>query len=170
MLDRPALAGDRPLGVGGLVGIKDLVDGGVADRVGGGAPAEVIDGLDDGIVFLWRHHGEPIEGAALAVFAGERLRHVPAFEAAVDQKLDAADAHPFVAFVLLERRFFDDFADAGRIALAEARKIDVVAQGERAFAPRRKDGVERLEELALIAAGNPYAGDPESIDLALGRE
>ena len=41
VFDCPALAGDRVFGIGGLVGIQHLVDGGVADRVGGGAPAAI---------------------------------------------------------------------------------------------------------------------------------
>jgi hypothetical protein len=46
---------------------------------------------------------------------------MPALEPAVDQQLYAADAHPFVALVLLKRRFFDELADACGLAHPKAR-------------------------------------------------
>ncbi len=138
--------------------------------MGRDTPAEIVDGLDDRGEVLRRHHREAVEGAALAVVAGERLRHVPAFEAAIDQELDAAHAHPLVALVLLEGRLGDHVADARRIAGAEARQVDGVAQRQLAGAARGEDRVERLEELALVAPRDAHAGDAVGVHLALGGE
>ena len=78
------------------------------------------------------------------------------------------DTHPLVALVLLERRFGDDLADARGVAHAGARQINGVAQREVAAAACTEDGVERLEELALVVARDTHAGDAEGVELALG--
>ena len=56
---------------------------------------------------------------------------MPAFEAAIDDQLDAADADKIIAFVLLDAPFGDGLVHLLRRAEFEARHIDRVAQGQR---------------------------------------
>src|ERR1700730_18245032 len=103
MLDGPAPPCDRTFCVCGFVGVDHLVERGVPDGMRGHPPPPGIEEFDDRSVRLRRHDGDPVIRATPSELAYKRLRHVPAFEAAVDQKLYTADPHPFVAFILLER-------------------------------------------------------------------
>src|SRR5262245_26769390 len=68
-----------------------------------------------------RRHRVDSEVSAVATHgADEWLCHEAAFKPTVNAEFDAADAHPFVAFVLLERRAREDLAHRGRIAQAGA--------------------------------------------------
>src|SRR5215469_18728134 len=132
MLDGPAPPPNRVLGVCGRVGVDHLVERGIPDGVRGYPPAPGIEHFDDLSVRLRRHDGDPVIRAALSKLAHKRLCHVPALETAVDQKLYAAHAHPFVAFILFEWRARQDRAHTLQISHAYSWKIDVQAQRERA--------------------------------------
>src|SRR5262245_6798973 len=101
MLDRPAPPRDGAIGIRRLIAAKHHVKRGVADRMGGDAPAVLVEGARDRREVSSRHGVDAVIGAAAAHGADERLRHETTLEAAIDTQLDAADAHPFVALVLL---------------------------------------------------------------------
>src|SRR3954466_14555049 len=102
MLDRPASAGDRTIGIGRLIAAEHYIDCGIADRVRGHAPAILVEHARDRREVRRRHGVDPEVSAVPAHGADEWLCHEAAFEATVDAELDAADAHPFVAFVLFQ--------------------------------------------------------------------
>src|SRR6185436_1153874 len=97
VLDAPAPADDRLLAVGEFVAGQHLVDGGVADSVGGDAPAQTVDDADGGVVTLGAHRLEAAELAAFAVRLLVGLTHEAALEPAVHPHLDAADPEHRVA-------------------------------------------------------------------------
>src|SRR5215831_14440246 len=151
MLDRPAPARDRAIRIGRLVAAEHHVDRGVADRMRGDAPAILVERAGDGGEIRRRHRVDTVIGAAAAHGADEWLRHETTLEAAVDAELDAADAHPFVAFILLERRAREHLAHRRRITQAgtgaRCRQIDIQAHREQAALARLEHKVERVEEL-----------------------
>src|SRR5262245_11205098 len=175
MLDRPASARDRTIGIRRLVAAEHHVDGRVADRMRGNAPAILVERARDRREVRRRHGVDPEISAVPAQGADEWLRHEAAFEAAVDAELDAADAHPFVAFVLLERRARENLAHGGRVTQASAstrrRQIDVQAQREQVALARLEHEIERVEKLAQPeAASHARAGDAVGIERALSGE
>src|SRR5882724_7507335 len=120
MLDRPAPARDGAIGIRRLVAAEHNVNRSIADRMRGDAPAILVERARDRREVRRRHGVDPEISAVAAHGADEWPRHETTLEAAVDAKLDAADAHPFVAFVLLERRARENFAHGGRVAQASA--------------------------------------------------
>src|SRR5438552_14478766 len=152
MLDRPAPPDDRAIGVGRLIAAKHNVNRGIADRMGGDSPAILVERARDRRKIRRRHGVDPEISALAAYGADEWLRHEAAFEAAVDAELDAADAHPFVAFVLLERRTRENLANGRRVTQAgtgaRGRQIDVEAQRELAALACVEHEIERVEEFA----------------------
>src|SRR5256885_8492100 len=152
MLDRPAPARNGTIGIGRLVAAEHNVNRSIADRVGGDAPAILVERARDPRE-VGRRHGVDAEiGAVPAHSADEWLRHEAAFEATVDAELDAADAHPLVAFVLLERRARENLTHGSRVAQASAGasggQIDVETQREQAALARLEHEIKRVEELA----------------------
>ena len=107
VLDRPAPAGDRQLGVGSLVGVQHHVDRGVAHGVGRDAPAALIEQPHDLGVPLTVHRLQAAERSTLAPRFLVRLAHQPAFEAAVHRELDAANTKPRVAVALVQSGFIE---------------------------------------------------------------
>src|SRR5436190_10737352 len=104
MLDRPTPAHDRAIGIGRLIAAKHHVNRGIANRMRGHAPAILVERARDRRK-VRRRHGVDTEVSAVAAHgADEWLCHEAAFEATVNAELDAADAHPLVALVLLEWR------------------------------------------------------------------
>src|SRR6266700_7086930 len=118
MLDRPAPARDGAIGVRRLIAAQHHIDRGIADRMRGDAPAILVERARDRREIRRRHGVDPKVSAVAAHGADEWLRHEATFEAAVDAELDAADAHPFVAFVLLERRTRENLTNGGRVTQA----------------------------------------------------
>src|SRR5438874_9708230 len=164
MLDRPAPACDRAIGIGRLIAAEHNVNRSIADRMGGDAPAILVERARDRRKIRRRHGVDPEISAFAAYGADEWLRHEAAFEPAVDAELDAADAHPFVAFVLLERRTRENLANGGRVTQAgtgaRGRQIDVQAQREQTALARLEHEIEGVEELAQPeAARYAHAGD-----------
>ena len=104
MLDGPAPARDRSLGVRGLVRGKHLVDGGVADGMRRHPPLEPIQLFDHIGVRRLLHRIDAAERAALTPRFGIRLAHPAAFESAIHGELHAADTQPVVAFIRFDRR------------------------------------------------------------------
>ncbi len=141
----------------------------------GDAPAILVERARDRREIRRRHGVDPKVSAVAAHGADEWLRHEAAFEAAVDAELDAADAHPFVAFVLLERRTRENLPNGRRVtqtgAGARRRQIDVQAQREQAALARLEHEIEGVEELTQPeAARYAHAGDAVGIERALGGE
>src|SRR5262245_9694368 len=117
-----------------------------------------------------RRYGIDAEiGSAATHLADERLRHESALEAAIDAELDTAKAHPFVAFVLFERRarqylthgFGIDHTRSG----ACCREIDVVANREQVALACLQHEVKHREEFAQAKASrDANTGDAVTIE------
>ena len=87
-----------------LVGVQDQVDGGIADRMRRDAPVLAVQLANRGDVTFGVDRLQAAERAVLVPGLFVEIAHQPAFEAAVDGELDAADAQQLVAFVLLDAR------------------------------------------------------------------
>ncbi len=119
VLDGPALAFDRLITVGGLVRVEHLIDRRVAHGVRRHAPAEPVELTHHRHVLAGRNDLDAFKGAATPIGLGVRLAHVPAFEAAINQRLHAADAQPLVAFIGTDVPARDQ-----RLYLVHAREVE----------------------------------------------
>ena len=104
VLDRPAAIDDRSFRVRLLVGVEHQIDRGIADRVRRDAPVLPVQLADRGDVTLGVDGLQAAKRAVLVPRLLVEIAHQAALEAAVDGELDAADAQPLVALVLLDAR------------------------------------------------------------------
>ena len=163
VLERPALADDRPLRVSRLVRGNHLLDGGIAHRVCRRAPAQAVDLLHHLGVAVGGRDLNALEGAVLAVGFRIGLAHQTALEPTVHHELDAGHAHPLVALVRLQARSLDDRADARCRGRAAA-----WAEDQRADAHRQHPATLHLFEQPVLRDGDaaePDAGQTRGVEL-----
>ena len=159
VLNCPALTHDGLIAVGCFIGVKDLVDSGVAHGVCPDPPAHAVEFAHDGGETIGGDELQAAERAVLAERLGVGIAHPAAFEAAVHHQLHANDAESVVAFAGLNAGGFEVRADAGCGRVRRRREQCADADGEQSatlhllqhFVLREADaGVAHGREAGLV--------------------